>query len=95
TSLLHRFWLIDRMPDDARDYSTGNINGDFKKRWAKREVKPVRFKINDQALQRPALETIYQILTEPTNEDRLRNVDPRERLLFGLVPVSSVRGTTG
>jgi hypothetical protein len=42
----------------------------------------VPFKLNDQALEQPALETIYRVLARPTPEDQLRNVDPCERLLF-------------
>jgi hypothetical protein len=33
---------------------------------------PSLFKINTEALRRPALSTINQILTEPTDEDLMR-----------------------
>ncbi len=88
TSLLHQFRLIDKMPDDGRDFRTGNIIGDFKKKWANREVTPVRFKINDEVLKKLALPMIYQVLAEPTEDDqqRLRGPvpdEPLEKLLFG------------
>lgn len=74
---LHRFRLIDKMPDERRDYRTGNVNGDFKKMWKNRDVPPTRFMVNDQALERPALQTIRQVLTAPTEDDGLRR-DGRE-----------------
>ena len=55
TASLHRFGLIDRVPDPKRDYRTGNVVGDIKKLWANREVMPARFTVNDEALHKPAL----------------------------------------
>jgi hypothetical protein len=89
TNLLHRFQLIDRMPDDLRDFLSGNVIGEFKTRWASREVMPARFKINDEALEKPALAVIHRVLAEPTEDDqrRRRGVsaedDLAEKLLFG------------
>lgn len=77
TAQLHRFRLIDKMPDERRDYRTGNVNGDFKKMWKKHDVPPVRFMVNDQALELRALQTIRQVLTAPTEDDGLRR-DGRE-----------------
>src|SRR6185312_9742564 len=50
--MLHRFGLIDRMPDPDRDYQTGKVL-DFGEKYArgKGSVKPHTFKINDEALQ--------------------------------------------
>jgi hypothetical protein len=62
------------MPDEGRDFCTGNIIGDPRKKWANREVAPVRFMIKDEALKWPALETIYQILTASTDYDRMRRL---------------------
>lgn len=67
TDLLHRFRIIDRLPAHVRNYRTGKV-GDFERKWAKGEVKPVLFTLNDEALQRPALATIHQVLTTPTEE---------------------------
>jgi hypothetical protein len=33
---------------------------------------PAHFQINDEALQRPALDTIHQVLTAPTEADDAR-----------------------
>lgn len=71
TNLLHRFRLIDRVPDPHRNFQTGNV-GNIGKRWANREVAPVRFMLSDEALHRPALTTIRQVLTAPTQEDQER-----------------------
>ncbi|WP_157528158.1 hypothetical protein [Nocardia sp. NRRL S-836] len=71
TDLLHRYRLIDRMPDPRRQYRTGKV-GDPAKRWANREVAPARFKINNDALSRPALDVIDQVLGAPTAQDVFR-----------------------
>ena len=71
TNLLHRFRLIDRVPDSNRNFQTGNV-GDIAKQWANHEVAPVRFRLSDEALQRPALKTIHQVLTAPSQEDQER-----------------------
>jgi hypothetical protein len=73
TDFLHRFRLIDRAPSPGRDFRTGKVNN-FNQRWAHREVMPSLFKINTEALRRPALNTIDQILTEPTDEDSMRRL---------------------
>jgi hypothetical protein len=72
TNLLHQFQLIDRLPDPRRNFRTGNVIGNFKKMWENSDVMPLHFKINDQALERPALQTIHQILGAPTEEDHQR-----------------------
>ncbi|WP_157529354.1 hypothetical protein [Nocardia sp. NRRL S-836] len=54
-----------------RQYRTGKV-GDPAKRWANREVAPVRFKINDDALSRPALDVIDQVFGGPTAQDVFR-----------------------
>lgn len=71
TDLLHRFQLIDRMPDPDRDFRTGKI-GDIRKKWALRQVSAAKFKINDDALARPALDVVHQVLSAPTLADQLR-----------------------
>ncbi|MGW4499137.1 hypothetical protein ACWENR_11045 [Micromonospora sp. NPDC004336] len=71
TELLHRFRLVDRARDPRRNFRTGKV-GDRDNRWANRQVMPALFTINDAALDRPALEVIHQVLTAPTDEDRLR-----------------------
>jgi hypothetical protein len=71
TDLLQRYWLIDRMPDPHRQFLTGKV-GDPAKRWANREVAPARFKINNDALSRPALDVIDQVLGAPTAQDEFR-----------------------
>jgi hypothetical protein len=71
TDFLHRFRLIDRAPSPGRNFRTGNI-GDFKRRWANRQVTPSLFSLNTETLGQPALETIHRILTTPTDEDQLR-----------------------
>jgi hypothetical protein len=73
TSPLHRFQLIDRVRDPKRNFRTGNV-GNIEMRWANREVMPARFNVNDQALERPALETIHQVLVVPTVEDQARRI---------------------
>jgi hypothetical protein len=73
TDFLHRFRLIDRAPSPGRDFRTGKVNN-YNQRWAHREVMPSLFKINTEALRRPALNTIDQILTEPTDEDSMRRL---------------------
>jgi hypothetical protein len=70
---LHRFRLIDRAPSPGRDFRTGKVSN-YNQRWAHREVMPSLFKINTEALRRPALNTIKQILTEPTDEDLTRRL---------------------
>lgn len=82
TNLLHRLGLIDRMPDENRDFETGNIIGDFNEKWKRRQVPPVRFKVNQEVLEQPALEVIHRVLLYPTAEDKLRRLDPVERLAF-------------
>jgi hypothetical protein len=71
TAFLHRFRLIDRGPSPGRNFRTGNI-GDFKRRWANRQVMPSLFSVNTQTLGEPALETMHQILTIPSDEDLMR-----------------------
>lgn len=71
TDLLHRFQLIDRMPDPGRNFRTGKI-GDIGRKWAHREVSAAKFKINDDALARPALDVVHQVLAEPTPADQFR-----------------------
>jgi hypothetical protein len=68
---LHRFRLVDRAPAPGRNFRTGNV-GDFKRRWANREVMPALFTLNDEALRRPALDAIHEVLTAPTGEDLMR-----------------------
>lgn len=71
TDLLHRYRLIDRMPTTQRNFRTGKV-GDAKRKWANREIAPARFKINDGALEHPALDVIRQVLAEPAIEDHWR-----------------------
>jgi len=71
TERLHRFRLIDRSPSPGRSFRTGKV-GDRDARWANKQVMPYLFTINDDALKRPALATIHQILTDPTPEDIMR-----------------------
>jgi hypothetical protein len=71
TELLHRFRLIDRAPTPGRNFRSGNV-GDFERRWANRQVMPSLFTLNPEAVRQPALETIRQILTTPTDEDQIR-----------------------
>ena len=70
TNMLRRFGLVDVVPDQSRS-TTGKI-GDFAARWAKREVMPVHFTINDDVVTRRALEVIHQTLTAPTKADLVR-----------------------
>jgi hypothetical protein len=72
-AMLHRFGLIDRLPDPDRDFETGQVR-DFGKKYAqgKGSVRAHRFLINDSALERSALETIHRTLTAPTPEEKLR-----------------------
>jgi hypothetical protein len=74
-SALHRFRLIDRMPDPERDYETGRIL-DFRTKYAKGKgsIQPHTFKINDAALEAPALKKIHQVLAAPTQDDQLRRM---------------------
>ncbi|MFB4288341.1 hypothetical protein ACBI99_11925 [Nonomuraea sp. ATR24] len=69
--MLHRFRLIDRMPDSRRNFRTGKVGG-YETRWANREVAPAHFKINDEGLEQSALEVIHQVLTAPTIRDQVR-----------------------
>jgi hypothetical protein len=71
TELLHRYGLIDRQHDGRRSYQSGKV-GDFKKRWTRGEVMPVRYRLNDDAPNQPALETIHRVLVTPTEDDRRR-----------------------
>jgi hypothetical protein len=71
TERLHRFRLVDRAPSPGRNFLTGNV-GDRDAKWAKKQVLPYLFTLNDDALKAPALDTIHQILTDPTDEDRMR-----------------------
>lgn len=89
--MLYRLRLVDKMPATGRTFRTGKV-GDPKK-LAKDAKKPVvRYKINDEALQADALTTAWQVLTEPTEQDRLRrehgpqveNMDPSVALSLGL-----------
>lgn len=77
TDLLHRFRLVDRARDPGRHFRTGNI-GDFATRWANKEVLPAHFTLNDTALQRPALDTIHQVLTAPHPDDIARREHGQE-----------------
>jgi hypothetical protein len=72
TSLLHRFGLIDRQHDGIRSFATGKI-GNVAERLANNEVMPVKYKINDAALEQAALDVIHQVLTAPTMNDYLRH----------------------
>ncbi|MEV6350273.1 hypothetical protein [Actinoplanes sp. NPDC051851] len=71
TELLHRFRLVDRARDPRRNFRTGNV-GDRDRRWKDKEIMPALFTVNEDALQRPALEVIHQVLTAPTDEDEMR-----------------------
>jgi hypothetical protein len=71
TELLHRFRLVDREPDPLRNFRTGNV-GNRDERWKNRQVRPALFRINDAALERPALDAIHQVVTAPTEQDQLR-----------------------
>ncbi|WP_328384371.1 hypothetical protein OHQ88_33435 (plasmid) [Micromonospora zamorensis] len=81
TDTLHRYGLIDRVKDPRRSFTTGKV-GNFGTRWAKGEVMPVHYKINDDGLRQPALATIRRVLTAPTDADRARR-EGRE-LIVGL-----------
>jgi hypothetical protein len=76
TDPLHRFGLIDRARDPRRSFRTSNV-GNFGKRWANREVMPAHFRVNDEALERPALDTIHQVLTASTEADDARRAGRR------------------
>ncbi|MEU1755119.1 hypothetical protein ABZ436_21035 [Micromonospora matsumotoense] len=89
--MLYRLRLVDKIPAAGRTFRTGKV-GDPKK-LAKDARKPVvRYKINDEALQAKALSTAWQVLTEPTEQDRLRrehgpdigNMDPLIASSLGL-----------
>ena len=71
TERLHRFRLVDRAPSPGRNFRTGNV-GNRDARWAKKQVMPYLFTVNDDALKAPALDTIHQILTNPSPEDEMR-----------------------
>ncbi|MEV4708673.1 hypothetical protein [Actinoplanes sp. NPDC049316] len=89
--MLYRLRLVDKIPAAGRTFRTGKV-GDPKK-LAENARKPVvRYKINDEALQANALSTAWQVLTEPTEQDRLRrehgpdagNMDPLMASSLGL-----------
>jgi hypothetical protein len=80
TDLLHRFRLIDRQHDGVRSFRTGKI-GNIAERWRNNEVTPVKFKLDDAVLDRPALDVIHQVLTAPTAEDHLRRDGLRVEIL--------------
>lgn len=95
TDTLHRYGLIDRVKDLRRSFTTGKV-GDSGTRWAKGEVMPVHYKINDEGLRQPAVATIRRVLTAPTDADRARR-EGRE-LIAGLKtcsphPAEAVAGT--
>ena len=71
TERLHRFRLIDRARDPRRNFRTGKV-GDRDARWRRRQIMPARFTINDAALLSPAIDTIYRIMTNPSDEDQRR-----------------------
>jgi hypothetical protein len=78
TATLHRFGLIDRIPDPKRDFRTGNLKGDAKKAkkmFENREVPPVRYTVDNGALEIPALDKVHQVLTAPTAADWARRND--------------------
>lgn len=76
-TMLHRFRLIDRQPDPDRNYMTGRVTS-FKTKYEKGRgsVRPWSFKLNDQALEQPALDTIHQVLTTPNMDDLRRLTGP-------------------
>ncbi|KXK62661.1 hypothetical protein AWW66_06970 [Micromonospora rosaria] len=89
--MLYRLRLIDKMPSAGRTFRTGKV-GD-PKMLAENARKPVvRYKINDEALQAHALTTAWQVLTGPSEQDRVRRehgplvetMDPLVALSLGL-----------
>jgi hypothetical protein len=80
--MLHRFRLIERQLDPDRSYATGRV-GDFKKKYAKGKgnIRPHTFKLDDNALERPALPAIQQILEKPTLSDIRRPLMHRDEIL--------------
>ena len=89
--MLYRLRLVDKIPATGRTFRTGMV-GDPKK-LSKDARKPVvRYKINHEALQANALSAAWQVLTEPTEQDRLRrehgpdigNMDPLMASSLGL-----------
>ncbi|WP_430786975.1 hypothetical protein [Actinoplanes sp. G11-F43] len=73
TELLHRFGVVDRRPDPNRNFLTGKV-ANFAAMWADKEVRPLYYTFNDEALKRPAVETVYQILTRPNANDAVRRL---------------------
>jgi hypothetical protein len=66
--MLFRLRLIDRLPAPGR---TGRI-GDPRQLAADGKKPVVRYRINDEALESDALTRALQVLTEPTDADRIR-----------------------
>lgn len=89
--MLYRLRLIDKMPSTGRNFRTGKV-GDPTKLAPDARKPVVRYKLNDEALQSNALTTAWQVLTAPTEQDRIRrdhgplaeNADPAVLGLFGV-----------
>jgi hypothetical protein len=72
TDYLHRFGVIDKVATPGRNFRTGNLVGDPDQRLQARNLAPIRIQIKDSAFRRPALRTIHQVLSAPTDADLLR-----------------------
>ena len=70
-NMLYRLRLIDKMPSAGRNFRTGKV-GDPTKLAPGARKPVVRYKLNDEALQSNALTTAWQVLTAPTEQDRIR-----------------------
>jgi len=71
--MLHTLRLVDRATDPLRDFTNGKVT-DFASRWKAKEVMPAHYTIVDEALQATALDTIDQILNNPTAGDQFRQM---------------------
>lgn len=69
--MLHTFRLVEQTPTSGRDARNGKVT-DFGSLWKKHVVMPNHFTINDDTMKQPAVNTIHQILTAPTEADLLR-----------------------
>ncbi|BCB88777.1 hypothetical protein Psuf_060900 [Phytohabitans suffuscus] len=74
--MLHRLGLIDKMPSVGRSYRTGKARQP--NQHAPGTKKPVvRYKLNDEGLKANTLVKTWQVLTAPTDKDRMRLEHPR------------------
>jgi hypothetical protein len=70
---LTRFYLIDRLSSSNRDYSTGRVRN-YDKQWKGQHVDSHHFRINDDALDAQAFDSIEQVLVNPSQKDTMRTI---------------------